>query len=423
MRQPRADVTVSDSKTTCLVCGSGDLLSFLDLPRAPVYCNVLFPTAAAARKVARGDLTLAICRKCGHVFNTSFNSQLLEYTDRYENSLHFSPLFRKYAETLARELVERHGLRGRRIVEIACGQGDFLRLLCELGGNRGVGFDPSYRGVSSRRGVSPTVSDHPAEVDDTQVRFVKAYYGVGNEKVVADFLCCRQALEHVPDPDGFLTVLRDALRGFKVPGLSDHVTTLFFEVPNSLFSLRDGGIWDFIYEHVSYFCGRSLEVCFKRAGFTVQRTWESFGGQFLCLETKWPAAGETAGDFAEVPSPGQLVGYAAGLGETVRSLVDFWRGRLARLRRQGQRAAIWGAGSKGVTFLNMLNAEDEIMYVVDINPEKHGMFVAGTGHPVVSPDGMARVPPDLIVCMNPQYRNEIAEMIAARGLEIPLETL
>jgi SAM-dependent methyltransferase len=264
MRQPRADVTVSDSKTACLVCGSGDLLSFLNLPRAPVYCNVLFPTAAAARKVSRGDLTLAICRSCGHVFNTSFDFRLLEYTDRYENSLHFSPLFREYAETLARELVERHGLRGRRIVEIACGQGDFLRLLCKLGGNRGVGYDPSYRDVSSRGEAPPTGEETPAEADDIPVRFVKAYYGAGDEKIAADFLCCRQALEHVPDPVGFLTLLRDALCGVTSTGLSDHATTLFFEVPNSLFSLRDWGIWDFIYEHVSYFCGRSLGSVSRR---------------------------------------------------------------------------------------------------------------------------------------------------------------
>ena len=78
MRKPRTDVTVPGPEATCLVCGSGDLLPFLDLPRAPVYCNVLFPTADAARKVSRGDLTLAICRRCGHVFNTSFDFRLLD---------------------------------------------------------------------------------------------------------------------------------------------------------------------------------------------------------------------------------------------------------------------------------------------------------------------------------------------------------
>jgi hypothetical protein len=395
------------------------LLHFLDLPRVPVYCNVLLPTPSEARNVARGDLTLAICRKCGHVFNTAFDPRLVDYTDRYENSLHFSPLFREYADSLARELVERHALHGRRIVEIASGQGDFLRLLCRLGGNEGVGFDPSYRETASRD-LLPSADDTPAGDKIGTVRFVKAYYGAGNENVTADFLCCRQALEHVPDPVGFLTGLRDALHSATSPGPPTRRTTIFFEVPNSLFSLRDGGIWDFIYEHVSYFCGRSLKGCFTRAGFTVQRTWESFGGQFLCLEAVWPATRETAGIFTEVPPQGRLVEYAAGLGETVRTLVDHWHGRLDHLRWQGQRAAIWGAGSKGVTFLNLLKAEDEISFVVDINPEKHGMFTAGTGHPVISPDEIANTPPDLVVCMNPQYREEIAGMISDRGLVIPV---
>jgi hypothetical protein len=101
-------------------------------------------------------------------------------------------------------------------------------------------------------------------------------------------------------------------------------------------------------------------------------------------------------------------------------MVDFWRGRLAH-PREGQRRDLGPV--QGVTFLNMLNAGDEIRYVVDINPEKHGMFVAGTGHTVISPDRMAQVPPDLMICMNPRYRNEITEMIADRGLEIPVVTV
>jgi C-methyltransferase C-terminal domain/Methyltransferase domain len=412
-------MTVAPPKSACLVCGSGDPFHFMDLPSVPVYCNVLLPTAETARKVARGDLKLAICRKCGHIFNAAFDPRRMDYTDRYENSLHFSPLFREYAESLARELVERHGLHGRRIVEVASGQGDFLRLLCKLGGNQGVGFDPSYRETASHD-LMPPGDGTPGGDDDGAVRFVKAYYGIGNGKAAADFLCCRQALEHLPDPVGFLISLRDTLSGKISPGTSAHRTTVFFEVPNSLYSLRDGGVWDFIYEHVSYFCGRSLQESFTRAGFTVQRTWESFGGQFLCLEAVWPATSDIVGDFTEVPSPLRLVDYAAGLSDTVRTLVDHWRGQLAHLHRQGQRAAIWGAGSKGVTFLNLLKADDEIGYVVDINPEKHGMFTAGTGHPVISPNEIVNAPPDLVVCMNPQYRDEIAGMIADRGLDIPV---
>ena len=60
----------------------------------------------------------------------------------YESSQAFSPRFIEYAKELAIRLIDRHGLRGKDIVEIGCGAGDFLALICALGGSRGVGIDP-----------------------------------------------------------------------------------------------------------------------------------------------------------------------------------------------------------------------------------------------------------------------------------------
>ena len=68
----------------------------------------------------------------------------MEYTQSYENSLHFSPGFQKFAADLADRLITRYNLRGKDVIDIGCGKGDFLKLICARGGNRGVGFDPSY---------------------------------------------------------------------------------------------------------------------------------------------------------------------------------------------------------------------------------------------------------------------------------------
>ena len=89
-------------------------------------------------------MRLGFCRICGHIFNDAFNPDHIEYIQDYENSLHFSPRFHQYAETLAADLVKRYGLYEKTIIEIGCGRGDFLKLLCELGKNRGIGFDPSH---------------------------------------------------------------------------------------------------------------------------------------------------------------------------------------------------------------------------------------------------------------------------------------
>ncbi len=61
----------------------------------------------------------------------------------------------------------------------------------------------------------------------------------------------------------------------------------------------------------------------------------------------------------------------------------------------------------GVTFLNVLRTIDQIQYVVDIYPRKHGKYIAGTGQKSVDRDCVKKYQPDVVIVMNPIYRNEI----------------
>jgi len=218
------------SISQCLACGADNVQGVLELPAVPVFCNVLWDTAEQAVAAPRGDLALSICANCGHVFNADFAPDLVRYAEGYENSLHHSPRFQAYAEGLAQDLRSRHHLAGAHVVEIACGQGDFLKLVCADAGTTGSGYDPSYRGVSPAEGVTIQAE----------------YFGERPLQKTVDLVCCRHALEHMEDPVGFLQTVRSALP-------ADSSAVFFFEVPNSWYSLRDGGVWDFIYEHVSYF--------------------------------------------------------------------------------------------------------------------------------------------------------------------------
>ncbi len=372
----------------------------------PVYCNVLFASRDDALTAPTGDMDLVFCRECSHLFNAAFDSTRLEYGSDYENSLHHSPRFQAYAQALAERLVADYDLRGKSIVEIACGQGDFLSLMCELGGNRGIGFDPSYtpgRGLASQSGAD--------------LSFVKAYYTEAYADVRADLVCCRHALEHIAQPLPFLRAIRQAL--------GTQSATVYFEVPNVAYNLVDLGVWDLIYEHCGYFTASSLAGAFRLSGFRVTRLASEFGGQYLGIDAVPVAeAGGSNGPVAQHldlwpdmgSAPAYLFRLVAQFSQAYSAKVERWRRTLGDLRSGGQRAVLWGAGSKGVTFVNTLGAGPEIACLVDLNPHKHGRFVPGTGHEVRAPESLARQPPDAVIVMNPLYADEIGASLRAMGI-------
>jgi hypothetical protein len=79
---------------------------------------------------------------------------------------------------------------------------------------------------------------------------------------------------------------------------------------------------------------------------------------------------------------------------------------------------LWGAGSKGVAFLTTLDIRHEIEYAVDINPHKHGTFMAGTGQQIVAPEFLKGYRPDIVIVMNPIYCNEIQRELDRMGIGV-----
>jgi 2-polyprenyl-3-methyl-5-hydroxy-6-metoxy-1,4-benzoquinol methylase len=382
----------------CPVCGSRNAAKILDIHGVPLFCNVLLDSREEALKTARGDIELAFCRSCGHVFNSAFIPARMRYSPRYENSLHYSPAFREYAGGLARRLVSTYDLRNKDIIEIGCGKGDFLRLLADAGNNRCLGFDPS---VDPRRNGLNHRSERFALVQD---EYTEKY-----SNCPADFIVCRQVLEHIAEPTRFLKTIRRAL------GDKPHAV-VFVEVPNVMFTLKDFGIWDLIYEHCGYFTASSLRHLFVETGFIPLTISEAFGGQYLCIEGK-PSLQKKIFQTTSGPiSIATVENHVNGFADRHRQQLSKWREAFKELRRSGTKTVVWGAGSKGVTFLNVLNIESGIEAVVDINPHKHGRYIPGTGQRVVSPDELAGIGPDVIITMNPLYADEIEKMIDDRQL-------
>lgn len=83
--------------------------------------------------------------------------------------------------------------------------------------------------------------------------------------------------------------------------------------------------------------------------------------------------------------------------------------------------ALWGAGAKGVTLANLIDPERHwIACVVDLNPQKQGHFIPGTGHPIVGYQDMMRYRVKTAILMNPNYLQENLVLLEGGHLDIQL---
>jgi SAM-dependent methyltransferase len=359
---------------------------------------VLLETRKEALNIPRGDIILAFCQNCGLIFNNIFDNQLLDYNPKYENSLRCSPVFQDYDNTLADYLIEKYDLNDKHIIEIGCGKGDFLLHLCKLGKNQGIGFDPAYD------------EQNREENSNNGIQFIKDYYSEKYSQYKSDFICCRHTLEHISDPRLLLKTIRKSLT-------KDRNTNLFFEVPNMSYTIKNNAIWDIIYEHCLYFTTISLSNLFLLCGFEIRKIEETYGNQFLCLEA--------SAIFNEEKLPPLFLQNTSEFLSDLRDFqrqylqkIQIWENEIEEITQKGQKIVVWGAGSKGVTFLNLLSNGQKIEYVVDINPLKQGKFISGTGQKIVAPEFLNEYNPQIILVMNPIYGKTIQQLVERLGLKV-----
>ena len=65
----------------------------------------------------------------------------------------------------------------------------------------------------------------------------------------------------------------------------------------------------------------------------------------------------------------------------------------------------------------------EVAAAVDINPFRQGHFMPATAHPIIGPQEAAALSPDLVIIMNPVYRDEISEVLQSHGCSSQLVTV
>lgn len=386
----------------CRSCGGSNTRAFYEARDVPVNSVLLLPSREQALGFPTGDIELRFCSNCGFIFNALFDPKAVEYSSRCEETQGYSETFRRWHEALAERLIQRHDLHDKEIIEIGCGKGEFLALLCALGGNHGVGFDPAY------------VRERSLGANLANLEFVPQDYSPEYVTRRPDFVCCKMTLEHISNASEFIGHLRSSI---------DHArdAIVFFQVPNAWKILDDVAFWDVYYEHCSYYTPGSLARLFRGHGFDVLDTGVEYDGQYITIEAR-PARGNVTGAVGQLEDLPVIEHSVSRFSERLPAWLTLWRQRLRDYKEQNRRVVVWGSGSKGVTFLTSVDVEGLVEYVVDINPNRHRHYMAKTGQEIVGPGFLASYHPDVVIVMNPIYRDEIDAEMRRRGVEAEIVT-
>ncbi len=389
----------------CPACTGTSLTHFYTKDGVASHSCLLMRDEQEARTFPTGDLRIAFCESCGFVMNTAYDPAMAQYSSRYEETQGFSPLFQEFARDLAKRWVHKYDLYGKSVLELGCGKGEFLVNMVEQGAGAGIGIDP---GVRPER-IDPALAG--------RITWIADYYTDKYSHLKADAVVCRHTLEHIAPVADFMRSIRAAI------GEQTDATVLF-ELPDVLRILEDAAHWDVYYEHCSYFSAGSLARLFRATGFEVLEVSREYDDQYLIIEARPSVA----------PAPGEPLPIEDDIDRLRRSIRFFersvteslgeWSAKLRDVCGAGGRVAIWGSGSKGVSFLSGLGEQARLVdYAVDINPYKHGMFMAGSGHRIVPPSQLAVDQPDLVVVMNPIYLAEIGRELDRLGVQTELKAV
>ena len=276
-------------------------------------------------------------------------------------------------------------------MEVTVGKVDFLSLFSTIGQNRGIKLNTFF-------------------VNDETIDIQRCNPSIDLKEPQIDFVFSFHELEHVNQPIRFLNLLAEKIH-------NNPQTVFFFTVPNGSEAFGEGKYLDIIYEHVSYFTIPSLHYLFNSCGFDV-----------LAIEAK--------NDFSNLLEISAAIGKQYSLSDYKPSLSDLNtikssilsfafksnqqieknKGLITNFLNSGERIVVWGAGSRGVTFLNLLK-DNRIEYAVDINPNKQGMYIPGTGQQIINPEFLISYKPHRIILPNIVYKTEIKEVLEKIGIQ------
>ena len=436
---------------TCIACGHAlsPLMTLDDMPASAQ--NI--PAASELAEDHPLSLTLCQCPSCGLV---QFDTEPVDYyRDVIRAGGGTRTMTRLRHEEYARLLtaMQEHHIHGRRIVEVGCGRGEFLRMWQNLAEDPegaaalardqardplsgqpnaaplhlvGLEHKPSLveeaNAFAATSSPSPDASEHatsapvtreasatsadaePPVSSLTPAPAYRVYEGFATGDVrypegPFDAFVQFNFLEHQPDP---CDMLRNIGRNLKPQALG------LITVPSFEYILRYNGYYELLRDHIANYTEFTLQKLLQDCGF------ELLSMDLVNRDTIEAIVRKADPDeLSELHYSGRLIDVSA-LRDSYDRPSASVNAHIDHLSESRRTMAIWGASHQGFTLAATTKLGGRVEYIIDSAPFKQGRFSPASHIPIVAPDYAVAHPVDEILIVAPGYTDEIAGIIRER---------
>lgn len=445
---------------TCIACGHAlsPLMTLDDMPASAQ--NI--PAASELAEDHPLSLTLCQCPSCGLV---QFDTEPVDYyRDVIRAGGGTRTMTRLRHEEYARLLTamqEQH-IRGRRIVEVGCGRGEFLRMWQNLAedpeGAAALARDQERDPLSGQPNAAPlhlvgiehkpslveeanafAIASSPSPEDSVHTTSAPAAQDASTAQADAatpatgtasaaqtssgtpapayrvyegfatgdvrypegpfDAFVQFNFLEHQPDP---CDMLRNIWHNLKPQALG------LITVPSFEYILRYNGYYELLRDHIANYTEFTLQKLLQDCGF------ELLSMDLVNRDTIEAIVRKADPDeLSELHYSGRLIDVSA-LRDSYDRLSASVNAHIDHLSESHRTMAIWGASHQGFTLAATTKLGGRVEYIIDSAPFKQGRFSPASHIPIVAPDYAVAHPVDEILIVAPGYTDEIAGIIRER---------
>ena len=260
----------------CPVCGSAGSARLLAVAKVPIH--PFCPPAELGIEPGFGELDIAACDGCGHIYNAAFNASRID--DLYA------------ASVLTNTPVSESMIKGlESTADYILARAPKNPVVADVGGGTGVLSRTMARRAREVHLVEPSRALNPADFAGSGVTLHQSMFPAPTlGSLIFDCIVSRQVIEHIPEPLGFLAALRSRLK-------DDGVA--YIECPSAEYIESTNSIVDFHYPHVHYYRRCEMTALLLRAGFAVVEVIDIKDGHDMAFLL----AAASPSDAASLPRP------------------------------------------------------------------------------------------------------------------------